>query len=58
MFSRDVMAVMLVSLNNGTVAMLVSPTDPLGISFTAQMFSFVSVEKEGYCYEFECFEES
>ena len=33
MFSRDVMAVMLVSLNKGTVAMLVSPTDPLGIKF-------------------------
>ena len=27
-FSRDVRAAMLVSLNNGTVAMLVSPTYP------------------------------
>ena len=31
MFSRDVTAAMLVFLNNGTVAMLVSPTNPPGI---------------------------
>ena len=30
-FSRDVTAAMLVSLNKGTAAMLVSPTNPLGI---------------------------
>ena len=30
-FLRDVTAAMLVSLNNGTVAMLVSPTNPPGI---------------------------
>ena len=30
-FSRDVMAAILVSLNKGTTAMLVSPTNPLGI---------------------------
>ena len=29
-FSRDVMAAMLVFLNNGTAAMLVSPTNPPG----------------------------
>ena len=31
MFSRDVRAAMLVSLNKGTATMLVSPTDPRGI---------------------------
>ena len=30
-FSRDVMAAMLVFLNNGTAAILVSPTNPPGI---------------------------
>ena len=30
-FSRDVTAAMLVSLNKGTAAMLVSATNPLGI---------------------------
>ena len=30
-FSRDVTAAMLVSLNKGTAAMLVSPTNPPGI---------------------------
>ena len=30
-FSRDVTSAMLVSLNKGTAAMLVSPTNPLGI---------------------------
>ena len=32
-FSRDVTAAMLVSLNKGTAAMLVSPTNPPGIEF-------------------------
>ena len=32
-FSRDVTAAMLASLNKGTAAMLVSPTNPLGIEF-------------------------
>ena len=33
MFLRDVTAAMLVSLNNRTAAMLVYPTNPLGIEF-------------------------
>ena len=32
-FSRDVTGAMLVSLNKGTVALLVSPTNPPGIEF-------------------------
>ena len=49
MFSRDVMAAMLVFLNNGTAAMLVYPTNPPGIElyYDANVF-FVSVEKQGY----------
>ena len=38
-FSRDVTAVMLVSLNKGTAAMLVSPINPLGI----EVYSYVNV---------------
>ena len=37
-FSRDVMAAILVSLNKGTVAMLVSPTNPLGTFFLCKLF--------------------
>ena len=33
MLSRDVMAAVLVFLNNGTAAMLVYPTNPPGIDF-------------------------
>ena len=33
LFSRDVTVAMLVSLNKGTAAMLVSPITPLGIEF-------------------------
>ena len=42
-FSRDVTAAMLVSLNKGTAAMLVSPTNPPGIelySYANVFFSF------------------
>ena len=37
-------------LNNGMVAMLVYPTNPLGIElyYHAFMFSFVLVEKQDY----------
>ena len=47
--SRDVTAAMLVFLNNGKAAMLVSPTNPPGIElyYHANVF-FVSVEKQGY----------
>ena len=47
MFSRDVTAAMLVSLNKGTAATLVSPTNHLGIELYsyAKEFSFVLVEK-------------
>ena len=38
-FSRDVTAAMLVSLNKGTAAMLVSPTNPLGI----ELYSYANV---------------
>ena len=45
MFSRDVTAAMLVSVNKGTAAMLVSPTNPAEIERTLmQMLSFVLVE--------------
>ena len=37
-FSRDVMAAILVSLNKGTAAMLVSPTNPLGTLFLCKLF--------------------
>ena len=43
-FSRNVTAAMLVSLNKGTAARLVSPTNPPGIELM-QVFSFVLVEK-------------
>ena len=39
MFSCDVTAAMLVSLNNGTAAMLVSPTNPPGI----ELYSYADV---------------
>ena len=39
MFSRDATAAMLVSLNKGTAAMLVSPTNPPGI----ELYSYASV---------------
>ena len=38
-FSRDVTAAILVSLNIGTAAMLVSPTNPLGI----ELYSYANV---------------
>ena len=38
-FSRDVTAAMFLSLNKGTAAMLVSPTNPLGI----ELYSYASV---------------
>ena len=38
-FSRDVTAAMLVSLDNGIAAMLVSPTSPPGID----LYSYVNV---------------
>jgi len=38
-FSCDVTAAMLVSLNKGTAAMLVSPTNPLGI----ELYSYANV---------------
>ena len=47
-FSRDVTAAMLVSLNKGKAAMLVSPINPPGIEFYSYafyMFPFVLVEK-------------
>ena len=42
-FSRDVTVAILVSLNKGTVALLVSPTNPPGIelySYTKVFFCF------------------
>ena len=40
----DVTAAMLVSLNKGTAAMLVSPTNPLGIElYSYARFSFASL---------------
>ena len=47
-FSRDVTVNTLVSLNKGTEAMLVSPTNSPGIELCCviQTFSFVSVEKQ------------
>ena len=50
-FSCDITAATLVSLNKGTAAMLVSPTNSPGIELCCviQTFSFVSVEKQGYC---------
>ena len=46
MLSRDLTAAILVSLNKGMAAMLVSPTNPLGTElFLMQTFSFVLVEK-------------
>ena len=50
-FSRDVTAAMLVSLNKGTAAILVSPTNPSGIelySCANVLFCFVSVEKRAH----------
>ena len=48
-FSRDVTAAVLVSLNKGTAAMLVSPTNPLGIELILmQTFSFVLAEKHAH----------
>ena len=45
MFSRDVTAAMFLSVNKGTAAMLVSPTNPAEIELTLmQMLSFVLVE--------------
>ena len=38
MFSRDVTGAMLVSLNKGTAAMLVFPTNPLGIELYSLLF--------------------
>ena len=48
--SRDVTAAMLVSLNKGTAAMLVFPTNPLGIKLYsyADGFFFVLVEKHAH----------
>ena len=40
-FSRDVTAAMLVSLNKETAAMLVSPINPLGIELYSYANSFV-----------------
>ena len=40
-FSRDVTAAMLVSLNKGTVAMLVSPINPLGIELYSYGNAFI-----------------
>ena len=47
-FSCDVTAATLVSLNKGTAALLVSPTNSPGIELCCviQTFSFVSVEKQ------------
>ena len=45
MFSRDVTVVMFLSVNKGTAAMLVSPTNRAEIELTLmQMLSFVLVE--------------
>ena len=44
MFSRDVTAAMLVSLNKGKAAMLVSPINPPGIEFYSYA-NVVLVEK-------------
>ena len=41
-FSRDVTAAVLVSLNKGTAAMFVSPTNPLG-----QKFGFIKRVDKG-----------
>ena len=48
MFSRNITVATLVSLNKGTAAMLVSPTNSPGIELCCvmQTFSFVSVEKQ------------
>ena len=48
-FSRDVTAAMLVSLNKGTAALLVSPTNPLELnSVLILTFSSVLVEKDAH----------
>ena len=48
-FSRDVTAAMLVSLNKGTAAMLVSPINPQGIEFYSYAnVSFFWVKKHAH----------
>ena len=48
-FSRDVTAAMLVSLNNGTAAMLLYASNPPGIELDSHAnVSFICVEKQGY----------
>lgn len=47
-FTRDVVEAMLVSINKETVAMLVSQTNPQGLSsILTETLAFVSVEKLG-----------
>ena len=45
-FSRDVTAAMLVSLNKGTTVMLVYPTNPTGIELYS--YTFALVEKHAH----------
>ena len=45
-FSRDVTAATLVSLNKGTTVMLVSPTNPTGIEL--YFYAFALVEKHAH----------
>ena len=48
-FSRDVKAAMLVSLNKGTTVMLVYPTNPTGIELYS--YTFALVEKHAHVSE-------